>query len=167
MYPPIGARRSASMGAYTYSGDPTGCWSLLPSADPLQAASGWLGARTGGVPRRAACPLLYHIICRYNSRGGGAVGQRHFVFGRVLLPFDVEPQAASLLRASSKSVDLSPGSHLSKPPYDVGDFGVAARRCSTAPAPRPLFNSTHFKFVLGRCDIAEAAGFIGTGPNRL
>ena len=38
--------------------------------------------------------------------------------------------------------------------------------CSLAPAPRPLPSSTHFKFVLGQFDIAEAAGCIGTGPNR-
>ena len=41
-------------------------------------------------------------------------------------------------------------------------------RCSLAPAPRPLPSSnTHFKFVLGKFDIAEAAGCIGTGPNCL
>ena len=38
--------------------------------------------------------------------------------------------------------------------------------CSLAPAPRPLPSNTHFKFVLGQFDIAEAAGCIGTGPNR-
>ena len=37
---------------------------------------------------------------------------------------------------------------------------------NTTPAPRPLPSNTHFKFVLGQFDIAEAAGCIGTGPNR-
>ena len=88
-------------------------------------------------------------------------------FGRVFLPFDVAPQASSLLRVSSESVDLSPGSDLSNPPCDVG-ISALLESCSSAPAePRPLFSSTHSKFVLGQCDIAEAAGCIGTGPNCL
>ena len=67
------------------------------------------------------------------------------------------------LRPFGRGHGVSPRPH---PFALMSPISALLESCSLAPAPRPLPSNTHFKFVLGQFDIAEAAGCIGTGPNR-
>ena len=67
------------------------------------------------------------------------------------------------LRPFGRGHGVSPRPH---PFVPMSAISALLESCSLAPAPRPLPSNTHFKFVLGQFDIAEAAGCIGTGPNR-
>ena len=67
------------------------------------------------------------------------------------------------LRPFGRGHGVSPRPH---PFVPMSAISALLESCSLAPAPRPLPSNTHFKFVLGQFAIAEAAGCIGTGPNR-
>ena len=91
------------------------------------------GASLGGPPG----PLLY------NSRGGVWWVNGFLFFGPVLVPFDVAPQASSLLKVSSKSVDLTPCSHQVKPPYGFGEAKWSGSGGHSSPTPRQAVCGRH------------------------
>ena len=98
------------------------------------------GASLGGPPG----PLLY------NSRGGVWWVNGFLFFGPVLVPFDVAPQASSLLKVSSKSVDLTPCSHQVKPPYKGGASPAAMPLGHvTPPVSQRLGSSGYLALITG------------------
>ena len=68
------------------------------------------------------------------------------------------------LRPFGRGHGFSPGPH---PFVPMSAISALLESCSSAPAARPLPSRTHSKFDLDQFDIAEAAGRISTGPNRL
>ena len=54
-----------------------------------------------------------------------------------------------------------------RPFVPMSAISALLESCSSAPAARPLPSRTHSKFDLDQFDIAEAAGRISTGRNRL